>query len=79
LLDTADKTCNPAGPQGDPLSFYLEETETNLAIGWRGYYQIAGAAFIYRENDSGRLRTILGYPTRRIAQTPGTKISNMYG
>jgi hypothetical protein len=47
---------------------YFEETETRFAIGWKGKYRIEGNAFVYVDNDSGRVLTILGYPIRRIAE-----------
>ena len=45
-----------------------EETDTRLAIGWKGDYRIDGDAFVYIDRDSRRIVTILGYPTRRIAE-----------
>ena len=53
---------------GDPEDIYLEETETSFAIGWKGRYRIDGDAFVYSDKDSGRVVTVLGYPTRRIAE-----------
>ena len=53
---------------GDPESIYLEETDTSFAIEWKGRYRIEGPAFIYSDRDTGRITTILGYPTQRIAQ-----------
>ena len=55
--------------------------DTNIllsAIGWKGNYHIEGAAFIFTDRDSGRMVTILGYPTQRLAQL-GSEISNMFG
>jgi hypothetical protein len=46
---------------------YFEETDTNFAIGWKGNYQINGDAFVFIDRDTARV-TILGYPTRRLAQ-----------
>jgi hypothetical protein len=63
---------------GDPEDLYFEETETRFAIGWKGNYHIEGAAFIFTDRDSGRMVTILGYPTQRLAQL-GSEISNMFG
>ena len=42
--------------------------ETTFAIGWKGRYRIEGPAFVYADNDSGRVTTILGYPTDQLAQ-----------
>ena len=37
-------------------------------IGWKGRYRIEGPAFVYSDNDSGRVTTVLGYPTDQLAQ-----------
>ena len=75
LLDAADQLAIPLARGGDSLPIHIEETDTNFAVGWKGYYRIDGAAFIYGDKDSGRLTTILGYPTQRITD----QISNMSG
>ncbi len=53
---------------GDPEPIHFEETDTNFAIGWKGNYSVDGDAFVFIDNDSARIVTILGYPTGRIAQ-----------
>jgi len=53
---------------GEPEPVHIEETDTNFAVAWTGHYRIKGAAFIYDEPNSGRVTSILGYPTDRIAQ-----------
>jgi hypothetical protein len=68
LLDRADQLAAPLARDGDPEPLHLEETDTSFAIGWKGKYRIAGTAFIYADRDSGRVRTILGYPTQKIAR-----------
>ena len=68
LLDISDQLAAPLARDGDPEPIHLEETDTSFAIGWKGYYRIEGPAFIYTDRDSGRIRTILGYPTQKIAQ-----------
>jgi len=55
----------------------FEETDKNFTVGWTGTYRIDGQAFLYTERDSGRVRTLLGYPTRRIVEQTG--ISNTFG
>ncbi len=75
LLDPSDQLATPVARDGDPLPVHIEETDTNFAIAWTGAYRIDGPAFVYFENDSGKLRTILGYPTHRITQ----EISKMLG
>jgi hypothetical protein len=68
LLDPADHLASRLARDGDPEEIYFEETETSFAIGWKGNYRIDGGAFVYIDKDSRRIVTILGYPTRRIAE-----------
>ena len=75
LLDPSDQLATPVARDGAVLSVHIEETDTSFAIGWTGAYQIDGAAFVYRDKDSGNVRTILGYPTQRIIH----EISNIFG
>jgi hypothetical protein len=71
LLDPSDQLAAPLARDGDPLSVEITERDTSFTIAWKGQYQIDGAAFVYAEKGSGRVRTILGYPTRRIVQQAG--------
>jgi mevalonate kinase len=75
LLDPSDQLATPLARDGDVFPVHIKETDTNFVIGWIGVYRIDGAAFIYRDKDSGNIRTILGYPTQRITH----EISNMFG
>ena len=68
LLDPEDHLAARLARDGDPEELYFEETDTSFAIGWKGKYQVDGNAFVYIDKDSGRIVTILGYPTRRIAE-----------
>jgi len=68
LLDVTDQLAAPLARGGDPEPIHLEETDTSFAIGWKGHYHIEGTAFIYADRDSGRVRTIFGYPTQAIAR-----------
>src|SRR4029077_17273833 len=68
LLDVSDQLAVQLARDGDPEPIHLEETDTSFAIGWRGHYHIQGPAFIYTDRDSGRITTILGYPTQTIAR-----------
>jgi hypothetical protein len=68
LLDPSDHLAARLARDGDPEEIYFEETETTFAIGWKGNYQIDGDAFVYIDSDTARVTTILGYPTRRLAQ-----------
>ena len=68
LLDVSDQLAAPLARDGDPELIHLEETDTSFSIGWKGHYRIEGTAFIYADRDSGRVRTIIGYPTQKIAR-----------
>jgi hypothetical protein len=68
LLDPADHLAARVARDGDPEELYFEETDSSFAIGWKGNYQIDADAFIFIDRDTARLTTILGYPTRRLAQ-----------
>jgi hypothetical protein len=68
LLDPEDHLAARLARDGDPEEVYFEETDTRFAIGWKGKYRIDGDAFVYIDNDSGRVVTILGYPILRIAE-----------
>jgi hypothetical protein len=68
LLDPSDHLAARVARDGDPEELYFEETDTSFAIGWRGNYQINGDALVFIDRDTARVTTILGYPTRRVAQ-----------
>jgi hypothetical protein len=68
LLDPADHLAARLARDGDPEELYFEETDSSFAIGWKGNYQIDRDAFVFIDRDTGRVTTILGYPTRRLAQ-----------
>ena len=69
LLDPSDRLAARLARDGDPDPIHIEETDTNFAIGWTGRFRINGPAFIYTDHTSGRVLTILGYPTDQIAKT----------
>jgi hypothetical protein len=68
LLDVTDQLAARLARDGDPEPIYLEETDTSFAIEWKGHYRIEGPTFIYADRNTGRVTTILGYPTQKIAQ-----------
>ena len=68
LLDPADRLAARLARDGESEPIHIEETDTTFAIGWQGGYRIEGPAFVYADNDSGRVTTILGYPTDQLAQ-----------
>jgi hypothetical protein len=68
VLDPADHLATPVAREGEFLPVQIEDTATSFTIGWTGQYRIDGDAFVYMDTDSGTVRTILGYPTRLIAE-----------
>jgi hypothetical protein len=68
LLDLTDRLANRLARDGDPEPIHLEETDTSFTIAWKGRYHVEGPAFVYVDRDTGRVTTILGYPTQKIAQ-----------
>ena len=68
LLDPADRLAARLARDGDSEPIHIEETDTTFAIGWKGRYRIEGPAFIFADKDSGRVTTVLGYPTDQLAQ-----------
>lgn len=68
LLDPVDHLAARVARDGHPEEIYFEETDTNFAIGWKGEYRIDGNVFVYIDRDSGRIVSILGYPSDRIAE-----------
>jgi hypothetical protein len=68
LLDPADRLAVRLARGGESEPIYIEETDTTFAIAWQGCYRIEGPAFVYSDNDTGRITTIVGYPTEQLAQ-----------
>ena len=68
LLEPKDHLAARLAKDGDPEDLYFEETDVSFAINWKGNYRIEGSAFVYLDKASGRIVTILGYPTHRIAE-----------
>jgi hypothetical protein len=66
LLDPADQLAACLARDGDPEPIHIEENDTTFAIGWKGSYRIEGPAFIYVDHNTGRVSTILGYPTHQF-------------
>ena len=67
LLDVTDQLAARLARDGDPEQIYLEETDTSFAIEWKGRYRIEGSAFMYADRNTGRVTTVLGYPTQKLA------------
>jgi hypothetical protein len=68
LLDPSDRLAARLARAGDPESITFEETDTSFQIAWPGSYRLDGPAFIYTDRRSGRVSTILGYPTHLLAK-----------
>ena len=68
LLDVTDQLAARLARDGDPEPIHLAETDASFAIEWKGRYRIEGPAFVYADRDTGRVTTIFGYPTQKIAQ-----------
>jgi hypothetical protein len=68
LLDSADRLAARLARDGESEPIHIEESDTTFAIGWKGRYRIEGPAFVYSDQDSGRVTTILGYPTGKLGQ-----------
>jgi hypothetical protein len=69
LLDRSDRLAARLARDGETEPVHIEETDTAFTIGWKGRYRIDGPAFVYSNRESGRVVTILGYPTDKIADT----------
>ena len=67
IIDRDDHLALQLVRQGDPEPFHIEETDSSFAIDWKGHYRIEGAAFVYTDRDTGRITTVLGYPTNKLA------------
>jgi len=68
MLDPSEHLAARLARDGDPEPIEFQETDTDFAIGWKGNYRIEGRAFVYVDREAGRILTILGYPTAKIAQ-----------
>jgi hypothetical protein len=67
LLDPSDRLAMRLAREGKSEPVRILETDTTFAIDWKGgRYRIEGSAFIYADQDTGRVTTILGYPTDKL-------------
>ena len=69
LLDRSDLLAVRLARDGEVEPVHIEDTDTAFTIGWTGRYRIDGPAFVYLDRESGRVVTILGYPTDKLADT----------
>jgi hypothetical protein len=66
LLDRTDFLAARLARNGESEPIQIVETAAAFAIEWKGSYRINGPAFIYLDRDTGRVITILGYPTDKL-------------
>ena len=67
LLDRKDQLAARLARSGEAERVHIEETDTALTIGWKGSYRLDGPAFVYSDNETGRVVAIIGYLTNQIA------------
>ncbi len=75
MLDPAGGLATRLAEAGSPRLARIEEKEESFAVGWQGGYEIIRSAFVFSDNESGSVTTILGYPTRQIIQ----RIADVFG
>jgi hypothetical protein len=68
ILDPAEHLAARVARNGDPEPLLFEETDTTFAIGWKGNYSLDGNTFVYIDRNTGRMSSIVGYPTRKMAE-----------
>jgi len=66
LLDRTDFLAARLARNGEAEPIQLMETAATFAIEWKGSYRIDGPAFVYSDQDTGRVIIILGYPTDKL-------------
>ena len=69
LLDRTGQLAAPLARDGETEPVHIEETDTAFTIGWKGSYRLDGPAFIYSDRETGRVVTIIGYPTDKLTET----------
>jgi len=67
LLDRSNRLAARLARDGETEPIHIEETDTVFTIGWKGCYRLDGPAFVYSDQETGRVAAILGYPTEKIA------------
>jgi hypothetical protein len=68
LLDRSDRLAARLARNGETEPVHIEETDTAFTIGWKGSYRLDGRAFVYSDQETGRVVTILGYPTDKLTE-----------
>lgn len=67
LLDIEDGLALCLARMGEREPFHITETPNKFGIEWTANFRIEGEKFVVMET-SGQIRTIIGYPTRKILQ-----------
>lgn len=67
ILDPVDRLAARLARDGVSEDLYFEDSETRFAIEWKGAYSVEGDVFVFTERDTGRVLSVFGYPTHRIA------------
>jgi hypothetical protein len=70
MLDREDSLALCLARDGDAQPVQIVETATQFFIDWDHQFTIKGDAFTV-VHKSGRVRTIMGYPTRELQQAMG--------
>src|SRR6516225_628968 len=60
LLDRSNRLAARLARDGEPEPIQIEESDTAFTIGWKGRYRLDGPAFVYSDQETGRVVTILG-------------------
>jgi len=68
LLDRSDQLAARLARDGETEPIHIEETDTAFTVSWKDRYRIEGRAFAYSDRESGRIITILGYPTDKLTE-----------
>jgi len=66
ILDPSDQLALCLARDGDPEPVNIVENSSNYSIEWAGTYSIDGEAFTMAERETGRVRTVTGYPIQEI-------------
>ena len=69
FLDRSHHSAARLARNGETEPVEIEETYTAFTIGWKGSYRLDGPAFVYSDRETGRVVTILGYPTDKIGDS----------
>src|SRR3981189_2907279 len=68
LLDPADRLAARLARDGENEPIHIEETDTTIAIGCVGTQYVFSGYVYYPGQDTGRVATILGYPTDKLSR-----------